>query len=189
MKSRLNANYTLLQKKLERLNEDLNTILKKAPSSSFFVIHDALQYIEKRYGITRALQMNTTPEKGLTLRRLRVLKKLKRERDVKCLFGDSAYDPALLKKFARKLGVSYQMLDVLGYGPDHQPLAYEKMMRLLAGNIKTCLGGSLTRDDTFSSRESPLTQEGPLAQKVSPAQEPLFTQHAPLLKESSDDKK
>ena len=137
--ARLEENQIRLHAKLRRLEMDLRGKLRNAVSASFFVAHDALQYLEKRYGMRHALQMHASFEKGLTLKRLKTLKKVAHQTGARCLFGDQAYDPNLLNKFARKLGLYYQTLDILGYSAPHESLPYEDMMRLLVDDITVCL--------------------------------------------------
>lgn len=135
----LDARYNLLEKDLKRLDADLKTILQPVLDHRFFVIHDAFQYLEARYALQPSLQMSAHPESGVTLKRLRTLKKAARTHRARCLFGDRAYDPDLLAKFARKLGLSYQILDVLGYMPQGGPRDYLSMMRQLGQDIRACL--------------------------------------------------
>tara|TARA_A100000171_G_C2134017_1_gene148731 strand:+ start:723 stop:1643 length:921 start_codon:yes stop_codon:yes gene_type:complete len=139
LKNILEENFKELKTKLANLDQKVKNILRNSSSQSFFVIHDALQYLEESANLKPSLPMSTHPESGLTIRRLRTLKKIVRLEKVRCLFGDKAYDPELLAKFARKLNLSYKILDVLGYRDYDTPLDYEDMMTSLVLNMSSCL--------------------------------------------------
>lgn len=134
----LERRYLALRGQLETLDKATQETLKNVPFS-FFVAHDALQYLEKSYGLKRSLPLSLTPENGVSLKRLRELRQTTKNKEIKCLFADKFYDPDLLKKFADKLGLSYQVLDVLGYNEFGDPLPYEMTLSTLAKTIRDCL--------------------------------------------------
>lgn len=138
LKIDLEKQYTSLKEKLVTLDKTAQETLKNLPAS-FFVAHDALQYFERRYGLERSLPLSITPENGVSLKRLHEFKQKAKDKDVRCLFADIFYDPNLLKKFAGKLGLSYQVLDVLGYSDEGVPLPYEIMIKRLSTTIRNCL--------------------------------------------------
>lgn len=135
----LKENTARIIKNLKRLDEKIKSDFKKVEGTPFFVMHDALRYLQERYHVGPAYPMHVSPEQGLTLKRLQFLKKEAQEKGGRCLFADQASDPTQLEKLAQKLGLRYQTLDILGYTKALEPASYEEMITQLVHLMTACL--------------------------------------------------
>lgn len=105
----------------------------------FIVFHDAYQYLEHRFALNAVGSLALSPELKPGARRLYEVRQLILAREVRCIFSEPQFRPALVDAIIRGTDVRTADLDLLGTGIEPGPDAYEIMMRRLVSSIRACL--------------------------------------------------
>lgn len=108
-------------------------------SSPAMVFHDAYQYFARRYRVNIvgmiALQPDTPPSAARILEIQQTLK----DKNVKCIFSEPQYKPAVVERIVEKTGVGYGELDPMGTGLPSGQKGYEDLMQNMADSFYKCL--------------------------------------------------
>lgn len=138
--ARYEANGKALAAALEALNARLQARLAPVRKVPFLVFHDAYQYLEARYGLGAVGAVALDPERQPGARHLAEIRRRAARGEVRCLFGEPQFPPALLTTIARETGVRVAILDPLGASVPPGPDAYFRIMEALADSLAGCLG-------------------------------------------------
>lgn len=114
--------------KLRALDADFREILGPLPSKKLVTFHDAFPYLAKRYDLENIGYLSRFPERDPTPAELAALIDRIRAADVKILFAETGYEPALLQRVATETGAKVSPLDTLEVG-ELGPDAYLNGMR------------------------------------------------------------
>lgn len=114
--------------KLRALDADFRSILGPLPSKKLVTFHDAFPYLSKRYGLETIGYLSRFPERDPSPAELAALIDRIRTADVKILFAEAGYEPALLQRVAKDTGAKVSTLDTLEVG-ELGPDAYLNGMR------------------------------------------------------------
>ncbi len=137
--ARYHANGERLRETLRRLDRELDTTLAPVRKVPYLVFHDAYQYFESRYGLHALGAVVATPERTPGARRLRQVRKLIRERAIRCLFREPQFTPAWLDLLREGTPLRIGTLDPLGADLPPGPDLYFTLMRRLAASLTQCL--------------------------------------------------
>lgn len=107
------ANYIA---KLRALDADFKKILGSLPSKKLVTFHDAFPYLAKRYGLETIGYISSFPERDPSPAELAKLIERIRVANVKVLFAETGYEPALLQRIANDTGTKVSTLDTLEVG-------------------------------------------------------------------------
>ena len=113
---------------LRALDADFQSIIAPLPSKKLVTFHDAFPYLAKRYGFEMVGYLSKFPERDPAPTELAALIDGIRERQVKVLFTEAGYEPALLQRVATDTGAKVSTLDTLEVG-ELGPDAYLKGMK------------------------------------------------------------
>ncbi len=119
----------------ERINDDLKTI-KQQP---FVVFHDAYHYLENRYDLNAVGALSVDPERRLSAKRLRDIRRLIERQEVVCLFREPQFATAVVNSVTERLAVKVAELDPMGSGLVIGPEMYFELMERMAANLYRCL--------------------------------------------------
>ena len=114
--------------KLRALDTDYQEILGPLPSKKLVTFHDAFPYLAKRYGLDYIGFISQFPERDPAPAELAALIDRIRASEVKILFAETGYEPALLQRVASETGAKVSTLDTLEVG-ELGPDAYLNGMR------------------------------------------------------------
>lgn len=114
--------------KLRALDAAFQEILGPLPSKKLVTFHDAFPYLAKRYGLDYIGFISQFPERDPAPAELAALIDRIRASDVKILFAETGYEPALLQRVATETGAKVSTLDTLEVG-ELGPDAYLNGMR------------------------------------------------------------
>jgi zinc/manganese transport system substrate-binding protein len=122
--------------KLRELDTAFQEILGPLPDKKLVTFHDAFPYLAKRYGLENIGYISRFPERDPAPAELAALIDRIRAADVKILFAESGYEPALLQRVATETGTRVSTLDTLEVG-EPSPDAYLSGMRKNLETLRT----------------------------------------------------
>ncbi|MDX6767202.1 MAG: metal ABC transporter substrate-binding protein [Candidatus Methylacidiphilales bacterium] len=113
---------------LQALHAAFQTALDTLPGKNLVTFHDAFPYFARRYGLNYVGFIEAFPEKDPSPRQLKALVDAIRRNQVKVLFAETGYAPAILRTLAAETGARVAELDTLEVG-EPVPDAYLVRMR------------------------------------------------------------
>lgn len=136
------ANAEAVEAKMDALVSELSAELKSVHGKGFIVFHDAYQYFEKRFDITAAGSITISPEISPGVERISEIKKKVQELGATCVFAEPQFEPKLVATVIEGTQAKSGIIDPLGVAIDAGVDHYPKLIRTMAGSLKTCLSGS-----------------------------------------------
>ncbi len=136
---RYRENLNKLIIKLEQLKQENNQTLKGIKNKHFLVYHDALQYFEVENNLDNAHFITTNPEHSPGIKRIRLLRKLIKEKNIQCIFYEPPNVPALLKTLTEEQSIKLTALDPAGLKILKGKAHYFQLLRQTASTLKECL--------------------------------------------------
>ena len=103
------------------------------------VFHDAYQYFEYRYNLKAAGSINLEPGQNPSISRVREIKNIVTNKNVKCVFAEPQFSDKLVKLVIEGSEAKYVKIDPLGTGLKNDKDLYFKLMRNLANGFVKCL--------------------------------------------------
>jgi zinc transport system substrate-binding protein len=116
---------------LRELDTAFQEILGPLPDKKLVTFHDAFPYLAKRYGLENIGYISRFPERDPAPAELAALIDRIRAADVKILFAESGYEPALLQRVATETGTKVSTLDTLEVGEPGSDAYLDGMRRNL----------------------------------------------------------
>lgn len=135
------ANAQTMRSRLQALDAALSRRLAPVRSMAFITYHDAYGYFTDRYGLNALKPIAVSPEHRPGVARLRRLRRLIESHDVRCVFTEPQYEPAIVRALVRGTDARIATLDPLGAEIPPGREAYFTLMENLAGALADCLGG------------------------------------------------
>jgi zinc transport system substrate-binding protein len=135
---RANANRTL--RRLMGLDAGLKRELEPVKNVPYVTFHDAYQYFEEHYGLSPAGSITTSPEITPGARRIVRIRELVETGDVRCVFSEPQFTPALAQTVLEDTRANHGVLDPEGTGIPPGPDAYFMLMERVAESLIDCLG-------------------------------------------------
>lgn len=135
------ANAQRMHSRLTALDATLRRRLAPVRSAAFVTYHDAYGYFTDRYGLNALKPVAVSPEHRPGVARLRQLRRLIESRNVRCVFTEPQYEPAIVRALVRGTDARIATLDPLGAEIPPGKEAYFTLMKNLAGALAECLGG------------------------------------------------
>lgn len=127
---------------LAALDGEIRQILAPVKDEPFMVFHDAYGHFERRFGLNGAGAVSVHPGRPPGARRLRALRRRIGEENIRCLFTEPQFQPALARTLIEGTEARLGVLDPLGTGAGVEPGPglYGALMRGLARSFAGCLG-------------------------------------------------
>lgn len=135
------ANAEALKARIATLTADLERDLAPVKGRPFIVFHDALQYFEKRFGLEAAGTITVSPEVQPSAKRLNDIRAKIRTASATCVFAEPQFKSKLVDTVVEGTAARTGTLDPEGGLLEPGPELFAKLMRGLADNLKSCLGG------------------------------------------------
>jgi zinc transport system substrate-binding protein len=133
------ANAEGLAAELDALSAELARELAPIARKPYVVFHDALQYFERRYGLTPAGSIAVSPEVPPGARRLSALRTEVAARGAECVFAEAQFDARLVNAVVEGTPARVGTIDPEGSRIDPGPDLYFSLLRNLARDLKSCL--------------------------------------------------
>jgi zinc transport system substrate-binding protein len=117
----------------------IDTYLAPVRNAPYFVFHDAYQYFERDHRLTAAGSISTHEARKPGAKRLSDIRAKLLSHDIRCVFAEPQFEPALIKTIIggtpAKSGVLDPLGATLGAGPD----MYFLLLHGLAKSLTDCL--------------------------------------------------
>ncbi|MFA6019282.1 MAG: zinc ABC transporter substrate-binding protein [Rhodospirillales bacterium] len=131
-------NAKALDARLEQLDAFLKRDLAPLSGQSYVVYHDALQYFERRYGLTPAGSI-TLEERKPSAKTIAKLRQKITKLGAKCVFKEPQAPARPAEMLAEGLPVRIGSLDDLGAAIEPGPALYERLLQDLSASLRGCL--------------------------------------------------
>jgi zinc transport system substrate-binding protein len=133
------ANASTLKSRLQDLAVELDGLLKPVSDRPFIVLHDAMQYFERRFRLNAVGAISVSPEIPPSGSRLLQLRQRITAGSIVCVFAEPWHGGSLVSTMIEGTGVRVGTLDPEGVALDPGPDVYFTLMRGLAGELTHCL--------------------------------------------------
>ncbi|MEX2453964.1 MAG: zinc ABC transporter substrate-binding protein [Rhodospirillaceae bacterium] len=133
------GNATRMASRIAAARGEIAAMLAPVAGRPFIVFHDAWQYFEREFGLTAAGAISLSPERTPGARRLVEIRNRIVEAQVRCVFAEPQFSPALVETVIRETGARSATLDPLGADLAPGPNLYPVLIRNLARNLLSCL--------------------------------------------------
>ncbi|MBM08302.1 MAG: zinc ABC transporter substrate-binding protein [Magnetovibrio sp.] len=134
---RSNASATL--QKLDQLLREVSEILQPIQNKRFFVLHDAYQYFEARFGISAIGSITSAPELMPGAEGIAIIRERIKKFGPTCIFVEPQSKPRLISVIAEGTEAKIGVIDPLGRDLKYGPELYFSLVRNMALQIKDCL--------------------------------------------------
>ncbi len=134
------ANGSALLHRLKVVGRRIEDQLAPVRDRPFVVLHDGYRHFVQRFALRQAGALGLNAELSPGAKRLRAIKRLIRQNNVVCVFGEARAAPASLNIAAEGTGARTGRLDALGLGIAPGPDVYFELLMGLAGEFRRCLG-------------------------------------------------
>jgi len=128
---------------LEDLDAEIAATLTAVVDRPFFVMHDAYQYVEARYGLNVAGSITVHPEQPPSAQRLIEIRERIGALDRPCVMAEPQFPDRAVAVVVEDTDARTGRMDPLGSGPPGAG-AYGIMMRALAASLSGCLSENVT---------------------------------------------
>ncbi len=132
-------NAGVLRARLDALATELDALLGPLADKPYIVFHDALQYLERRYGLNFVGSISINPEVPPSGKRLRELRQKILTLGAVCVFVEPAVDTRLVDNLIEGTRARTATLDPEGGTLEPGPDLYVTLMRRLAADLRGCL--------------------------------------------------
>ncbi len=133
-----NANNMLTE--LDSLIAKLRQELEPVKHMQYFVYHDAYQYFEKAFDLSRSIPVVKDTEGTLRATQRELLEKEAEDNNIHCLFGEPYHGENVVESLAEQLNLHVSYLDPMGLEDKSSPEgSYMTMMEDIASTLKACL--------------------------------------------------
>ena len=137
--ARYRANAEIISARLDALDAELRNRLAPVRKTPFVVFHDAYQYFERRYGLNAVGSVTLSPEVRPGAKRLHEIRSKLLRSKAACIFSEPQFESKLVATVVRGTEARTGLLDPVGAGLPQGPMAYDTLMRNLAGSMIACL--------------------------------------------------
>ncbi len=137
--ARYRANAKTVLARLDGLDAELRSSLAPVRRAPFVVFHDAYHYFERRYGLNAVGSVTLSPEVRPGAKRLHEIRSKLLRSKAACIFSEPQFESKLVATVVRGTDARTGVLDPLGGSLPQGPLAYDNLMRNLAGSMIACL--------------------------------------------------
>lgn len=155
------ANAQAMEKSLSMLDRQLAVAFSQVKDMPYFVFHDALQYLEKRYGLSGEGAIVANLETPLSAARLQEVRNRMAQKRAVCVFSEPQFSARVVKTASEGIPVNRVEIDVLGVSQREGKDLYIKTMQRLAGVMSSCLASQKPSGGTAPSDRPP--QDAPPA--------------------------
>ena len=133
------SNRDRLLQKLSALQKQINLQLQPVRNLPFLQFHDALQYFERDFSLTRSIVVTSGAEHTPGARHIRLLQQRVHDENIRCFLYESPQAPNLLQTLDVNHNASMQALEIHGSQLLSGEELYFKLLTDIASKIHTCL--------------------------------------------------
>ncbi|MDA0109444.1 zinc ABC transporter substrate-binding protein ZnuA [Vibrio sp. La 4.2.2] len=124
---------------LDATEQKIQQQLKPIQSEGYYVFHDAYGYFESYFDLNNLGHFTVSPERKPGAKTLISIKTTLREQNVKCVFAEPQYTPAVIQSVTRGTNTSIGTLDPLGTDIKVADGSYFTFLESISTNIVDCM--------------------------------------------------
>ncbi|GMQ45709.1 zinc ABC transporter substrate-binding protein ZnuA [Vibrio sp. 10N] len=125
--------------KLDQTINEVQTMLGPIKSQGYYVFHDAYGYYEEFFALNNLGHFTVSPERKPGAKTLISIKTTLREQQVKCVFAEPQFTPAVVNSVTRGTGTKVGQLDPLGSDIVVEDGSYFTFIKSMAYSFNDCL--------------------------------------------------
>ncbi|MCF8778499.1 zinc ABC transporter substrate-binding protein ZnuA [Vibrio sp. IRLE0018] len=133
------ANLASFLQRLTVTDEQLRTRLSSVKSAGYFVFHDAYGYFEQHYQLNNLGYFTVSPERKPGAKTLIQIRNRLAQGDVKCVFAEPQFTPAVIESVLRGSDVKKGLLDPIGSEISLAPGSYFEFLLGMGDSFFQCL--------------------------------------------------
>ncbi len=124
---------------IDQLTETITGNLSPIKDDGFLLFHDSFQYFEHAFGLAASGAISIHPEVAPGARRIAEIRRVLRNRNVRCVFTEPQFDAKIVDVILQGTGKKAVEIDPLGAGlPPGQDL-YFQLMQAMSASFRKCL--------------------------------------------------
>lgn len=132
--------------KLDQLTDNLRKELEPIKGKTYLVYHDAFQYYEKAFGLTRSIPVVKDAEHTIRPAQRALIEAAVKNQNIHCIFGEPNHGEKVVKDIADQLKLDMGFLDAINSHDESSPEApYFAMMEEIASSLHDCLASDHTK--------------------------------------------
>lgn len=124
--------------RIYNMEEDIREKLRPLRDKSMIVYHDAFQYFERSFALRSVGAIILRPDQSPSVKHIKKLKKLAKERNVTCVLGTPGAHPRIATVVMSGTNAGFGIVDPLGLYIEKGPNLYFDMMTEIAQSITDC---------------------------------------------------
>ncbi|MGR5286953.1 zinc ABC transporter substrate-binding protein ZnuA [Vibrio maritimus] len=128
------------ERTLDRTIEEIHVKLEPIQDQGYYVFHDAYGYYEEFFKMNNLGHFTVSPERKPGAKTLISIKTTLREQQVKCVFAEPQFTPAVVNSVTRGTGTKVGQLDPLGSDISVEDGSYFVFLKSMANSFSSCLG-------------------------------------------------
>jgi zinc transport system substrate-binding protein len=133
------ANASAAKTRIAALAAELDRTLQPLADRPYIVFHDAIQYLERRYGLNVVGSISVSPEVPPSGKRLAELRRKIVTLNAVCVLAEPAFERRLIDNLIEGTSARTGTLDPEGAVLEPGPDLYFALMRRLAASLRDCL--------------------------------------------------
>ncbi|SBS32473.1 High-affinity zinc uptake system protein ZnuA precursor [Marinomonas spartinae] len=133
------ANLQTFETKLAATDAQIKKAMQAVHGVPYIVFHDGYGYFEHHYGLNHAGAITVSPERQPGAKKVAELREEITEHNVKCVFSEPQFSPAIVKTLLSGTKVNTAVLDPLGSDIKLSPNAYFDFLKSLSHQFSSCL--------------------------------------------------
>ncbi len=138
-KYQLNLEKFILE--IKNTNNKIKTQIAAIKNHNFMVYHDGYRYFEDYFDIKEVKAITAYEDQELTIKDLKQINQLIKEKNVKCIFGEPGEEKNTGLNLANNTNIKFMILDLIGnqenYGLNKN--GYDYILSNIADNMHNCL--------------------------------------------------
>jgi zinc transport system substrate-binding protein len=127
------------ERTLDKTIEEILVKLEPIQDQGYYVFHDAYGYYEEFFKMNNLGHFTVSPERKPGAKTLISIKTTLREQQVKCVFAEPQFTPAVVNSVTRGTGTKVGQLDPLGSDIPVEDGSYFVFLKSMANSFSRCL--------------------------------------------------
>ncbi|MCW8333077.1 zinc ABC transporter substrate-binding protein ZnuA [Vibrio paucivorans] len=138
-KATYEANLAAFLAEMAKVKKDIDTQLFPIKEQGYYVFHDAYGYFESDYGLNHLGYFTVSPERKPGAKTLISIRTALKNDEVKCVFSEPQFTPAVIESVTRGSSVDVGVLDPIGSEIPVQSGSYFTFLTSMASDFSDCL--------------------------------------------------
>ncbi len=130
-------NLESFKKEVLKTKDEIAKILQNSNKANYIFYHDGYQYFENYFNLKPLMIVSSDHDQEITFKSMKELNLLIKEKNVKCIFGNTQDEKDSARKLAKKYKINFLTLDLMG-NKENQSNGYLVLLHNMAKNLESC---------------------------------------------------